>query len=210
MTVAPVPPGTPLIDTDRKLDAITCGRLRALGKGGVIRYVGRGPAVNPGDLDGDELRIVMAAGLGLMAVQHCLPRFVATAALGAQYGAVAVAQAKRAGYAEGASLWCDFENCISDAAPAAEYLNAWCAAVRDGGYLDGVYYGADSPLDGSQLYEMLTTTRYWRAGSADTPIVAVRGHCMQQSLPKLIAGIAVEEDTVSADARGGLPLWMAA
>jgi hypothetical protein len=163
-------------------------------------------------LSAGEAQTILAAGIALMAVQHCPPAYwTPSAELGTTYGSAAAANAAAIGYPTGASLWLDLENMRPGCGAAAiiAYANAWSRAVRATDYLDGVYYGADCPLTPQQLYLDLITTRYWRALSADAPTVAVRRVCMQQFMQAgQVADIDIDRDVVMADAFGGVPMWL--
>lgn len=204
--VAELLPGAIGFDSDTKLDAATAVAMKHQGYSFAVRYVGRHVPQSGGDLDPDEAKAILGAGLALMVVQHCPLRFTPTAELGRLNAIAAVTNAGRAGYPAGAHLWCDFENARGTAQQAIDYLNAWFKEVLASKFDVGLYYGADTAIDGTRLYLDLICKRYWRSGSRLSPLVAHRGHCMQQELPTVVAGIEVDRDVVTADHFGGLPV----
>lgn len=212
-TVTAATAGAQGFDSDVVVTAVVAQALAAQGYACAIRYISRVTPQNPGDLSAGEAQTILAAGMALMAVQHCPPTYwTPSAELGTTYGSAAAENAAAVGYPTGASLWLDLENMRPGCGAAAiiAYANAWCRAVRAMGYLDGVYYSADCPLTPQQLYLDLIATRYWRALSADAPTVAVRGVCIQQFLQAgQVAGIDIDRDVVLADAFGGVPMWLA-
>ncbi|HEV2097770.1 MAG TPA: glycoside hydrolase domain-containing protein, partial [Stellaceae bacterium] len=177
-----------------------------------IRYLSRTMPQDPGDLSAAEARTILGAGLSLMTVQHCpRPGWAPTAALGAQYGRAAAANAQAVILPAGTSLWLDLEGVASWATSAdtIAYVNAWTETVAAAGYLPGLYVGADQPLTGDELYWRLKLTRYWRSAST-VPDIPYRGYCMAQALmPSPVDGIVIDRDVIMADVFGGLPMWLA-
>ena len=157
-----------------------------------------------------DYQAALDAGLEVMLFQGYWPNAwtggPATATLRA---AMAVRQAQQAGYPAGAILWLDSEawpdTVTVDA--WAQWINAWSAAIRDAGYVDGIYVGAGQPpgVTAQDLYQRLSTQHYWRSASA-VPDVATRGYqIVQTRLDLEVAGYAVDLDTVHRDALGILP-----
>jgi Domain of unknown function (DUF1906) len=212
-TVIAATAGAQGFDCDTVVTATVAQELAAQGYGFAIRYVSRATPQDAGDLTAQEAQTILDAGLALMVVQHCPPAYwTASAALGTQNGNAAVTNAAAIGYPVGATIWVDLEN-MRPGTPASAifaYANAWSRAVRAAQYQDGLYYSADCPLSPEQLYLDLITARYWRALSADSPFVAVRGACMQQYLQSgQTAGIDIDRDVITPDAFGGVPVWLA-
>jgi Domain of unknown function (DUF1906) len=177
-----------------------------------IRYLSRGFGQQSGDLSTDEVQTILAAGLALMAVQHC-PRsgWAPAQALGDTYGQNAALNATAMGLPIGMSLWLDLEGVASysTAEDTIAYCNAWAGEVEGHGYLPGLYVGANQPLSGDDLYWRLRVTRYWRSAST-VPDIPYRGYCMVQALaPSPVDGIDLDRDVVMADAFGGVPMWLA-
>jgi hypothetical protein len=200
--------GMRAFDTDSVVTVSTAIDLYLAGYRCAIRYVSLVTPCTAGDLTAAEAREILSTALSLMLIQHCREQgWVPSAALGAQDAAAAIANAKAVGYPIGAALAIDVENTPAEVSTVVAYINAWCAAVTDGGYQPCLYYGADIPLTATQLYDDLIVERYWRDGSAAAPLVAVRGLCIQQKLPSItVAGLLIDEDTIAADALGGLPM----
>lgn len=209
--VAPAVPGTQGFDTDSALDAATAMALKANGFGFAVRYLSRTTPENPSDLTAAEATLILAAGLALMAVQHCpRPGWAPSATLGQSYGRAAVANAQLIGLPSGIILWLDLEEVASyvSAADTIAYVNTW-AEVVGAQYAPGLYVGANQPLTGDELYWRLRVTHYWKSASS-VPDLAIRGYQMIQAVaPSPIDGIAIDRDVILADNFGGVPLWLA-
>lgn len=218
MTVAPIPAGSILADTDSVVSPHLAGALcayRTAGGasiGGVIRYLSRHTPQSGGDLSADEIATIHGAGLGLLCVQHVAPphRWWPCAALGSQYGNAAAENARALGIPAGVTLAVDIESPMLSARAddIYAYENAWSAAVEAAGYQPMLYLAQQIPpdLDSEGLYYRIRASRYWRA-AGNLPDVAQRGWCMRQSLQLLIGNAAVDLDTVQPDAFGGAPSW---
>ena len=168
---------------------------------GVCQYVGlenNGPQdLTPARVDG-----IMAARLGLWAVQHCLrPGWVADGPLGRRLGAAARRNAMLAGYLEGAHLALDLEGCASVGQPVIDYVNAWVEEVIDS-FPVVLYVGYSTGLTAQQLYESFPRIHlYW--SDAGPRQVSTRGFAVRQHLQTTCCGIPVDPDTTSADLLGG-------
>lgn len=210
--IASAAPGAQGFDADTALTAATGAALRATGFQFAIRYLSRTTPQNPGDLSPAEGRLILGAGLALMAVQHCpRPGWAPTSALGRQYGDAAIRNAAAAGLPVGISLWLDLEGVASYATSAdtIAYVNQWAAVVAAAGYTAGLYVGANQPLTGEELYWRLRVKQYWRSASI-VPDIPYRGYCLAQALaPSPVDGISLDRDVVMADVFGGLPTWLA-
>ena len=180
-----------------------------------LRYVGRVQMASY-DLTAQEANDILAAGLGLMVVQHVLePGWAPTQSLGAEYGANAAMFSQQIGFPPGVNVWCDLE-CVADDTPAANvvaYCNAWYDAVAAAGYVPGLYVGYQPGLSGGQLYADLKFQHYWAAYNVDgVSDPAPRGYQLVQSVGSgTIAGITTESYdavTTQADGLGGTALWL--
>jgi hypothetical protein len=211
-TVVAAAPGAIGFDTDAVVSAATAVALRRSGFAFAVRYLSRMEPQNTGDLSTAEAQAVLDAGLALMAVQHCQRAgWAPTQALGTQYGQAAAKNAASIGFPLGVNLWLDFEGVASfaTAADAIAYCNAWAEEVSSGGYVPGLYVGANQPLTGDELYWRLRVQHYWRSAS-DVPDISYRGYQMKQALmPSPVDGIGVDRDVIVADAFGGLPVFLA-
>ncbi len=207
------PPRTKGIDTDTRLTASTAAAFAAEGFQFVVRYLTRNASEADKDLSTAEATAILQAGLALMAVQHVAPQgWVPSAALGAQYGGHAAANARAVGFPPQVSIWMDLEG-IAPGTASGEviaYCNAWYDAVAQAGYVPGLYVGASAILNGDQLYSQLRFQRYWQSGSR-VPDVAERGYCMVQTISSsyVLNGIAYDTDFILADHLGGTPFWLA-
>jgi hypothetical protein len=193
-------------DTDTQLTPATAAALRATGMSFAIRYLSIGPT-EAGDLSSDEVRAILGAGLALMAVQHVrYANWMPSAALGSGDGDDAVAHARACDFPAGATIWCDSEGQAGGATASIAYINAWAAAVKNGGYDPGLYVGSGTPLDGQQLYA-LDVDRYWKSFSQVNEPTC--GWSMIQLYREVtIAGVAVDVDVIQHDYKLRLPSWL--
>lgn len=82
----------------------------------------------------------------------------------------------------------------------------WGETVRQAGYQAALYVGSGQPLSSQQLYDLKPFTHYWR-GAGTVPAVATRGYeIIQGAFNRRFEGVAVDYDTVQADALGNLPV----
>lgn len=195
-------------DADATISAGLAADFAAAGFTFAVRYVHR--AATGGDLTQNEAQDILNAGLGLMVVQHVeTAPWTPDAGKGTRYGQAAATNAAAAGLAPGTSVWLDLEGVAAaiSAADVVAYCNAWFAAVSAGGYVPGLYVGANCMLDGAQLYDDLTTQYYWKSGSS-VPAVATRGYCMVQTISSsfVVSGCGYDKNVVQTDALGNTPL----
>jgi hypothetical protein len=208
--VAPVPPGTLLLDTDQVVSEAALDQAWAHGVRGILRYVGFGLRPWVGDLTLGERDRILARGMGLMVVQHVRDDpWMPTEAWGISDGDAAVRHALAAGYLPGATLWSDLEGIERDAVDATvSYANAKHASVASAGFEPGEYIGSGCPLGSEALYHLLLSSIYWRAGSV-VPDVACRGYAMRQQIPgPSFAGISFDKNEHTGDRLGGSAHWI--
>jgi hypothetical protein len=211
-----VPAGSLVIDTDQVLTAASIAAIHAARPDvrGAIRYVSLAHPGVAGDITAEEVAAIVGAGWGLMLVQHCRFRFFPSRTLGEADGTAAANNAAAVGYPTSAIVAVDWEGYTKAGDDGISYLNEVCGIIRALGYEDMVYAGFGqpgvTPLTSEQLYYDLTTERYWQPASADAPVVAVRGPCIRQQLPSVIAGVAVDLNVVRVDNKMGLPAWAVA
>jgi hypothetical protein len=203
-------PGAQGFDSDTTIDQPAAAALKEAGFAFAIRYLSRLTPQAPGDLSYVEAQTILNAGLALMAVQHVSrPGWAPSAALGANYGDAAVANAVLIGLPRGICLWLDLEEVApyATAGDTIAYVNAWAAVVTNGSFVPGLYVGANQPLSGDELYWRLRIRNYWKSAST-VPDIPYRGYQIMQALaPSPIGGIALDRDVVLADNFGGLPYW---
>jgi hypothetical protein len=210
-SVQHAPAGAPGFDCDTALTASTAQAFAQAGLRFAVRYLSRSTPSAAGDLNLAEAQTIVAAGLGLMAVQHVAPAgWAPTATLGQSQGQAAVANARAAGLPPGMNLWLDLEGVASgtDASNVSDFCDAWYTEASAAGYPPGLYVGANCGLTGEQLYEMLSFAWYWQSGS-QVPMVSTRGYCMVQTISSglIIDGVAYDQDTAQADDLGNTPVW---
>lgn len=178
----------------------------------VVRYVRRAQR-NAHDLTLDERDRILAAGLGLVVVQHVESEssWLPSLAKGQEYGAVAADEAASLNLPIGATIACDLEGVAVDTPSAAviEYGKAWWGMVHGGGFQPCLYVGWRCGLTPSELYHALPFTRYWGALNLNTDeFPVVRGLAMKQHEERSgdrPSGVdfAIDTDTATADAKGG-------
>jgi hypothetical protein len=180
-----------------------------------VRYVRRAQP-NAQDLGADEIDDLLAAGLGIMCVQHVESEssWVPSKENGVAFGAAAALELEQLGVGAGAIVWCDLEG-VSTAVSAIDviaYASAWHDAVANAGYLPGLYVGWHCGLSAESLYHDLPFERYWAAYNLNADQQpAVRGVCMRQHLrtpADVPPGCQVDFDVniVQLDAHGDLPV----
>lgn len=180
-----------------------------------VRYVRRG-TYHSFDLTRAEVDTILAAGLGLMLVQHVESEdaWVASKDKGASNGAVAVSEAQKLGVPQGTMLWLDLEG-VKLGTPAQDvidYCNAWHDQVAAAGFTPGIYIGWHAILTAEQLYGKLKFQHYWSAYNNDQK-VAVRSFQMRQHVAKPgdhPAGVEIDTDVISPDSLGGVPTLLVA
>ena len=210
------PEGLRGFDTNSVVTAAAANAFVESGYRFCVRYVRR-QQPHDHDLSSRELATLLAAGLGVMAVQHVArDGWTPTARDGAIYGSVAAADARAIGLSSGVTLWCDLEG-VALGTPARqiiEYCNHWYAIVAHAGYVPGLYVGFRCGLTSAQLYHALRFKHYWGAYNIsidEEP--AVRGVQMKQTIPAghdLVHGadIPFQVDILHIDALGGRPSLM--
>ncbi|MES2442406.1 MAG: DUF1906 domain-containing protein [Pseudomonadota bacterium] len=207
--------GALAFDCDTVLTSATATAFAEAGFACAIRYVPRNFVVTPtssqGNLTAAEATDILDAGLAVMAVQHVASAgWVPSQSLGQSYGQYAVLNAQAVGLPPGVCLWLDLEGVASGTAVGTiqDYCDAWYAEVAAGGYVPGLYVGANCGLSGTQITG--TDFRYfWQSGST-VPAIST-GYCMVQSISSsyVIDGVAYDFDSVQTDEYGQTPIWLA-
>lgn len=203
------PTGSIGFDTDTKLNLDLAKRFRQSGYQFCLRYLSL-EAENSYDLDHDEAQAILDTGLALMPVQHVrYAGWSPDARLGTQTGNNAANNMLRIGFPSRINAWLDLEGINPDATPedVIDYCNSWYDAVAQPGYVPGLYVGANSILDGQQLYSDLKFQHYWHSLSI-VPSVAVRGYQMIQSDGGTVHGISIDKNLTQADADHGQVQWL--
>lgn len=204
-------PGLKGFDTVATISAALAAQFKKSGYSFCARYLSLGNGQNQGDLTFAEASNIINAGLALIAVQRVrMPGWVPSQSLGSSTGANAASNAKSIGLPPGMNVWCDLEGVASGTTAQAviDYCQAWYAAVKNGGYVPGIYVGAQSVLSSEQLYSSLSFQHYWHSQSK-VPDVAVRGYQLMQAYPSVtVNGIGIDEDTTMNDHKGGAVLWL--
>jgi hypothetical protein len=212
------PDGVRGFDADETISPQAAAAFHAHGYRFCLRYVGRLKS-SAKDLQPKEAASLLAAGLGLMPVQHVASEaaWIPTPAKGRSYGTFAAIEAARIGIPPGVTVWCDLEGVASGtrAIDVVNYCNNWHAAVAAAGFVPGLYVGWHAGLSATRLYEDLRFTHYWAAYNLNADEAPVtRGVQMRQAVRKAgdkVPGIGFlfQTDRVLADALGGRPTLVA-
>jgi hypothetical protein len=204
------------IDTSVYVDPSTAGLFKLSGYQFVMRYLRRDIHVNdkpdlspPTSLSKEELRDLLGVGMkvGLVQFHNARGWRKLNGAYGAKIGAAAGTNAQLLNIPRGVTLFCDaeWEWGEGETGPAAAdviaYLTKWGELVKAAGYGCGLYVGAGTNLDGSQLYGLPYYTSYWRAASI-VPHLSKRGYTMAQTLQTEVHGLAVDLNWSGLDAKG--------
>jgi hypothetical protein len=209
-SIQPAPSGALGFDADSVVSLNAAQQFASQGYAFCVRYLSLGDGQSEGDLSPAEAGNILAAGLGLMAVQHVRrPGWSPSADLGQADGSHAAINAGAVGFPPGVSIWCDLEgvSISSLASDVIAHSNAWFAAVSAAGYVPGLYVGDNVVLSGEQLYD-LAFEHYWQSAS-EVPALPARGYQMVQTLvPELVNGIGIDKDVTQTDSAGGQAIWL--
>lgn len=214
MRVIQIPAGIRGFDCNSPVSFKDARKLMAAGYRFAVRYVPRIKA-KAYDLSSEELKNILAAGLGLMAVQHVEAEtghgWTTTGVKGRQYGAVAAGHAEACGLPLGTNVWLDLEDVDLKMTHQSviDYCNAWYDEVAKVGYTPGIYVGFHPVLTPLELYQRLKFEHYWGAYNLNRDQVpAVRGLQMKQGLEVAVTGVGykIDPNVVMRDNKGGLPL----
>lgn len=199
----------PGFDSDAVLTADDCKQFYNEGYRFAIRYLSLGPTLLAGDISYNELYAILNTPLGVYLVQHVrYPGWMPTWDMGAQDGQNSAAQAKAVGYQPGKTIWLDLEGVNPGANPQdiINYCTAWYDTVFAGGFVPGLYVGANSGLTGDQLTN-LPFKYFWKSCSTvpELPgrMYSLVQECLGWNFPK-----DMDRDTLYADAAGNTPPMM--
>ena len=210
------PEGLLGFDANSFIGPSTAALFRSKGYRFAIRYVPRHKP-NPNDLSMSEAAGILSSGLGLMIVQHVIAPledgtgWVASGALGTEYGAFAAKSCREIGLPEGVNVWCDLEGVRAHTDPrdVIAFCNNWHAEVGTAGYTPGLYVGYGPGLTADQLYRKLRFEHYWSAYNLNSDqIPAVRGVQMKQAKEQRMGVLRFDPNTIQRDNVGGLPLML--
>jgi hypothetical protein len=210
--VMSAPPGSRWFDCDTPLNASAAAAFAAEGFVIAGRYIGRNAGLARGDLGKAEAATILAAGLGIVLIQHVLaPGWTPSGSLGDLYGEAAAGNAALLGAPPGTTIFLDLEsiNLQTPAAIAAAYVNTWTKHVSAAGFKPGLYVGVSCGLTPAQLYADLALNCYWHSGSRSAPEVDKRGCVARQTIAgAVLARIAYDSSTADPDLLGGaLAYW---
>ena len=208
-------PGARGFDANAVVSAADAQAFVAHGYAFALRYLPRVTRRST-DLSRGEFDALLTAGLAVMPVQHVesAASWVPTDDKAFVYGHTAADDARRLGFPDGVTVWLDLEG-VADGVSAEDvirYCNRWHDVVAAAGYQPGLYVGWHARLTPDQLYRRLKFCRYWAAYNLNADeCPAVRGVCMRQHAQKpgdVPAGVsfAIDTNTITADALGGVPM----
>ena len=211
-TVQAAPNKSQGFDVDSILSRSTAERFYNDGYRFCLRYLSLGVTEDSSlDLTHEEANNILDAGLALMPVQHVRGSgWKPNADLGIRYGERAAEHADQVGFPPGVNVWCDLEGIDPNASHQSviDYCNNWYDKVAAYGYLPGLYVGANSILDGEELYEKLKFKHYWKSMS-DVPHPAERDYQMiQYHHSEPVHGLSIDKDVTYIDKKGGQPQWL--
>ena len=197
-------------DTDDTLDLAKAKLFYQSGYRFCLRYLSLSQE-NPKDLTNGEANAILNAGLALMPVQHVLSQdWRPSTTLGENHGKAAVENARKVGFPSKVNVWLDLEGIDPQATvqDVVNYCNNWFDQVNEAGYLPGLYVGANSILNSSELYKDLKFQYYWHSLSI-VPDVAVRGYQMtQQGVRQPVHGISIDKNITHNDKLNGSVQWL--
>lgn len=207
-TVQGAAPGLRGFDANTVITAAVAQQFVSQGYAFCVRYLSRGPE-KPGDLSPGEAADILNSGLALFPVQHVSAEgWSPTGTLGQQYGVQAAANAGAVGFPPGVNIWCDLEGVKTGTAAqdVIDYCRAWYDAVNTGGFVPGIYVGANAILTGQQLYD-LPFQHYWKSFSR-VPDIPNRGYQLVQHGSQPVNGIDIDVDITQTDQKGGQVRWV--
>lgn len=211
-TIQSAPDGAIGFDANVPVPLAVAQKFAAQNYSFCLRYLSRSNTQGSDDLSAGEAANILAAGLGLMAVQH--PRkdgWIPSGAMGASDGGNAAGNAAAIGFPPGVNIWCDLEGLITHppVQDVIDYCTAWfnAAGAAATGYIPGLYVGANCGLNGQQLYD-LPFQHYWKSGSR-VPSLPARGYQMFQGATETVVnGTQIDTDTTQTDSQGGQAQWL--
>jgi hypothetical protein len=194
-------------DCNDPLDYQTASQFKEAGFNFAIRYVSLSQDLAEGDLTKEEVQNILNTGLGLLVVQHVpYSGWSPTAEKGQLYGKRAAEHCYNAGIPAGVCVYLDLEGVLEgqNTSDIIDYCNRWYDAVKQYGYIPGIYVGANSYLTGEDLYFELSFQHYWKSMSA-VPDVEYRGYEMAQFASDPFNGIPIDRNTILGDNLGNYP-----
>ncbi|NEO97753.1 MAG: DUF1906 domain-containing protein [Symploca sp. SIO2E9] len=185
-----------------------------------LRYISLGSSEDQGDLNHEEASDILEAGLALMPVQHVRgDGWHPNTKLGKEYGENAARHAEQIGFPTEVNLWCDLEGIlkknkngqlIATSKDVIEYCNAWYYSVCYRGYIPGLYVGANTLLNQSELYHELAFQHYWKSASKVAHPYPRNYQMIQFEIDKPLHDIDIKIDNNKTyiDNYGGRPQWL--
>ena len=197
-------------DVNQPLTGAQAKELYDAGMRFIGRYLPRTAASVKGCLTQPEIQAILSIGLAVLPVQHVMPDgWHPDASLGQMYGEYAATYAEQIGIPAGVNIFLDLEGVSSGSLSSdiIAYANAWYDAVSSKGFVPGVYVGWSNGLTPGQLYSDLKFKNYWCAYNY-TDGVVTRGFQIIQRTAKVLNGISYDPNTVTADNKGSLPMFL--
>lgn len=209
--VVNIPDGSVIVDCVTRITTPALARaLKADGVAGVIQYVGRMSAQDPG-LQRSHVDAILSAGLGFLGM--CFADQFDGAERARAFGA--------AGALPGLSLGTDLESYRRSADLCELKLNACARDIEIAGFLPYLYVGSGQPLDAGRLGRLVFTRYHRSASDVPTPTYAglERGWSLVQHLGDPASprtdwrqvyrgGVNVDLNTAQADPLGRRLTWL--
>jgi len=183
-------------------------QLYSLGYRFALRDIGVPTKPDPGQLNANEVTGLLGAGMAVSVFQLNWQQTSFTSSQGTADGQYLVNQVMACGIPRSPTLtlWFDLEGGMGgNATNLLAYINAWAAAVVDGGFAAGMYTGTNpggsSPLSQQQISNLANVHAYWQAAMLLPYSMPARGYQIYQLYPQslTIAGIPVDVDVLQSD-----------
>ena len=154
-----------------------------------------------------EYRSAAAIGMSAVLFQGFYQPFWSDPSQGAARGKLMVTNAQSVGYPQGAQVYLNLENNLSDGtnpvtrATIIAWVKNWVAVVKAAGYQAGIYVGVPQVLTTADL-DSIGSVVFWRSASSSAPQVS-RGYVMRQpTISKRVCNDVIDIDTSGSDNRG--------
>lgn len=209
MTTRSYPVATVGVDTSANVTLSQAKELRARGFRFVVRsLLCPDSSIHPIAPNQIERDILFSEGLSLGFYQMFQTAKL-TPAQGSKDGASAILQLSALNAPRGLTIFGDSEGQSAYTAQEdIDYWNAWGLAVKQGGFIPGLYVGPGPKMTGPQLGALANIHAYWQSASI-VPTPTPRGFQMYQLNPPniVIAGRAFDLNCIQYDYRNSVPVF---
>jgi Domain of unknown function (DUF1906) len=209
MVIVPAPFPALGFDCITTMDPARASALKAAGMSFAVRYLGALTATEVSDILGAGLLLsVVTYGEG----ENWDPNSSGDpAGLGASAAQSDLVHLASIGIPVGATVWIDLEGVVTTATAAqvGAWVNGRAAVLKAAGWDVGLYVGANSVLNASQLYAIANVDRYWHSLS-DVPTPACGFSLLQLYKTITLAETEIDVDCVQYDWQDRLPMMVGA